>query len=178
MAQRAIGLGLLTMALGCRSLPNVTFPTLGGRQLWADEAVWPGWRIQRNLVTGHCRLLDDRDLRYAWGTYTACTATLRSLNGRQPSVQGQDVVILLPGIARSRHALGACVAPLEARGYTVLGINQPSLRWSLARQSRSLAAVLDRSIRGADRSASSVTVWEPWSSAICWAPDGRWQGSP
>ena len=41
-------------------LPPV--PTLGGMQFWADELFFHQWRIQRNVITGHCRLLDGKDL--------------------------------------------------------------------------------------------------------------------
>ena len=43
-------------------------PTLGGKQFWADELFFHQWRIQRNVFTGHCRLLDEHDLRHASGT--------------------------------------------------------------------------------------------------------------
>ena len=33
--------------------------TLGGRQLWGDVAVFHDWRIQKNILTGHYRLLDE-----------------------------------------------------------------------------------------------------------------------
>ncbi|MGQ9575532.1 MAG: hypothetical protein ACUVUC_09450 [Thermoguttaceae bacterium] len=40
-------------------------PTLGGKQFWADELLFHQWRIQRNVLTGHCRLLVGRKLMRA-----------------------------------------------------------------------------------------------------------------
>ena len=47
--------------------PNLPFPTMGGRQLWADVNWYAGWRVQQNVWTGHCRLLDPENRRRAWG---------------------------------------------------------------------------------------------------------------
>jgi hypothetical protein len=49
-------------------LPNVAMPTMGGALFWEDVAEIKGWRIQQNIFTGHWRLLDPGNMRYAWGT--------------------------------------------------------------------------------------------------------------
>ena len=49
-------------------LPNLKIPTLGGFIFWEDVAEIEGWRMQRNMFTGHWRLLDPRNIRCAWGT--------------------------------------------------------------------------------------------------------------
>ncbi len=51
---------------------NLEIQTLGGKYLWADVHLLAGWRIQKNILTGHFRLLDDTDKRRAWGTYENC----------------------------------------------------------------------------------------------------------
>jgi hypothetical protein len=53
---------------------NIPSPTLGGLQTWTDELVFRDWRIQRQSITGHYRLLDDRNHRRAWGTFEQCRA--------------------------------------------------------------------------------------------------------
>src|SRR5262245_24703007 len=55
---------------------NLATPTLGGMQFWQDELLFHAWRIQRNVFTGHYRLLDDHDWRQAWGTFDECQARL------------------------------------------------------------------------------------------------------
>ena len=60
--------------------PNITAPTGGGKQFWTDQFVHHGWRIQRNIYTGHCRLLDNKDFRRAWGTYQGCQREFRRLS--------------------------------------------------------------------------------------------------
>lgn len=52
-------------------LPNVKTATMGGKMWWNDIASSCGWRVQRNTWTGHCRILDDMDVRQAWGSEEA-----------------------------------------------------------------------------------------------------------
>jgi hypothetical protein len=47
--------------------PNIPMPTFGGVLFWDDVAEIKGWRMQENIFTGHWRLLDPRNMRYAWG---------------------------------------------------------------------------------------------------------------
>lgn len=47
--------------------PNVTFPTAGGKIAWDTLLEIQGWKVQRNKLTKHIRILDDRDFRRAWG---------------------------------------------------------------------------------------------------------------
>ena len=49
------------------SLPNINCPTMGGSVFWNDMAEFNGWRVQKNTVTGHCRILDSENVRRAWG---------------------------------------------------------------------------------------------------------------
>ena len=49
-------------------LPNIPFPTLGGHIVWDNVVSSSGWKLQRNSITGHYRILDPNDIRRAWGT--------------------------------------------------------------------------------------------------------------
>ena len=62
------------------SLPNIPFPTLGGHVFWTDLANVKGWRLQRNDITRHCRILDPDDIRRAWGGEDALLKELRRLS--------------------------------------------------------------------------------------------------
>ena len=64
---------------GSTGRPNAVLPTLGGRQFWADELFFHEWHIQRNVLTGHYRLLDSANLRHAWGTLAECRNKLEEI---------------------------------------------------------------------------------------------------
>jgi len=75
----AVAFLLLTVVgTGRGERPNALVPTMGGMQLWTDEALQGGWRVQRHIGTGHCRLLDDYNLRQAWGTEGECQTALEA----------------------------------------------------------------------------------------------------
>ena len=58
-------ISLLDMEL---SLPNIPTPTMGGKVFWTTLTEYNGWKLQQNQITKHARILDDRDVRIAWGT--------------------------------------------------------------------------------------------------------------
>ena len=49
------------------TLPNIPFPTMGGKVFWNNIAEKDGWKLQKNMFTSHCRVLDPNDVRVAWG---------------------------------------------------------------------------------------------------------------
>lgn len=50
------------------SLPNIPTPTLGGKVFWNTLAEYNGWHLQQNMITMHCRIIDQDNVRRAWGT--------------------------------------------------------------------------------------------------------------
>lgn len=86
---------------------NLVVPTFGGQQFWTDEKVSPHYRIQRNVISGHFRLLDSRDFRRAWGSYEQCLtaeADLASQDKDAGTMPGH-VIFVLHGIIRSRDSV-------------------------------------------------------------------------
>ena len=61
------GLNLLSQGRNLPLMPNLELPTLGGHVFWNNLAEVKGWRLQQNIFTGHCRVLDPDDVRRAWG---------------------------------------------------------------------------------------------------------------
>lgn len=137
---------LFPLALGgCRggAMPNLPFPTLGGTRFWADRWAGSGWRIQENVWTGHCRLLDPGDVRRAFGSFGGC---LDSLEGRrrrgEVSPPGRRLVVLVHGIGRTRGSLRRLDRALRARGYDTLRVSYPSTFGPVAAHAERLAGIL------------------------------------
>lgn len=133
------------------SWPNLALPTLGGKQFWADRYLFAGWRIQENVLTGHSRLLDPRDIRRCWGPFEACRAAfehIRTKLGIRP-YEGH-LVILIHGLGRSPASFGGLEAALRENGYRVAAVAYPSTRRSLARNADSLQEVIEN-LEGVDR---------------------------
>ena len=124
---------------------NLPIKTLGGKQFWADQLFFHGWRIQKNSVSGHHRLLDDKDIRYAWGSFEQCQTKLDQIRRAQnlPPMQGKAVVVI-HGLGRSRSSMIKMAAMLRQRGkYTVFNVSYPSTRYEVAEHAKSLARVIE-----------------------------------
>lgn len=73
---------------------NIRFPTMGGKVFWEALETRGEYRLQRNLVDGHCRILDGDDERIAWGEEGAMRAKLRRLTERSSALRARygDVI--------------------------------------------------------------------------------------
>ncbi len=123
---------------------NITAPTGGGKQFWTDRFVHHGWRIQQNIYTGHCRLLDDKDFRRAWGTYEACRAEFEGFrSSRQlPPVDGK-VVVTLHGLGRTRQSMAGIGSYLAKEGgFTWINVSYASTRDTIDAHAEALAEVV------------------------------------
>ncbi len=145
---------------GVKLFPNLPLPTTGGAQIWADELFYHGWHIQRNSLSGHYRLLDQHQVRHAWGSFTQCRKRLDEIRRERelPPMQGK-AVIALHGMFRNTGPLLGMARFLRATGeYTVFTPTYPS-NWSSIRQSAATWRDCWRIWRGSKRSTSSVIAW-------------------
>lgn len=119
-------------------------PTLGGKQIWADRFVCAGWRIQENVVTRHCRLLDPRNVRRAWGSYAVCRAAFDRLRVPLAIVPtGDHLVVMLHGIFRAAEGFLPMARALSREGYEVAAITYPSTRRSIEEHAAQVTEILD-----------------------------------
>ncbi len=134
-----------------RGLLNVPFPTMGARQLWADVFWYADWRIQRNALTGHHRLLDGRNIRRAWGSYAACRTVFegRRLRRALRPTRGH-LVVLVHGLGRSSGSFAKLEDELRAAGFSTAAVSYPSTRAPLAEHVERLEMLLD-ALEGAER---------------------------
>lgn len=73
---------------------NIRFPTMGGKVFWEELEARGGYRLQRSLLDGHCRILDVDDERVAWGEEGAMRAKFRRLTERPSALRAKygDVI--------------------------------------------------------------------------------------
>lgn len=132
--------------------PNAVMPTLGGKQFWTDELFFHDWHIQRNVSTGHYRLLSGANLRYAWGSFDECRAKLEVIKRKRqlPPMDG-PAVIVLHGLFRSSSAMSKMCRYLRKEGgYTVFNVSYASTRGGVHDHARALASVIDN-LEGIDK---------------------------
>jgi pimeloyl-ACP methyl ester carboxylesterase len=118
--------------------------TFGGRQFWGDVHFFHGWRIQKNTLTGHFRLLDPNDYRHASGSRKECDDELaRIAKARNLEPMTGKVVMLVHGIIRSSKSFKALAARLQEDGYTVVGFDYPSTRTDIRDSAEYLHSVIE-----------------------------------
>jgi pimeloyl-ACP methyl ester carboxylesterase len=123
---------------------NLPLPTLGGKQFWADLHHFRGWRIQRHVYTGHCRLVDPQNVRRAWGSRDRCHEVLRAVSRAHPlpAMRGKSVVVL-HGLIRTRRAMHGLCRCLETEGgYTVFNVSYPSTRATIDWHAQNLDEII------------------------------------
>ncbi len=123
---------------------NVDYRTFGGMQFWTDELVFHDWRIQRNSVSGHCRLLDEKNVRRAWGKFEECAQELEQIkHTKELAPLKPKVVLVLHGLVRSRESMDdLCKYLREPGDLSVLNVSYASTRGNLAEHAAALAKVV------------------------------------
>lgn len=125
--------------------PNFELPTLGGEQYWSDVRVFSDWKIQRNAVSEHYRLIDPKQIRHAWGSREHCEQRLQRELAAKPSrpISGK-VVILLHGLLRSSDSMEQLSDYLrDEGGYQVINFAYASSQHSIAVHAADLKSVID-----------------------------------
>ena len=123
---------------------NLPVRTAGGMQFWTDLQNVSGWRIQQNSETGHCRLIDPKLVRRAWGNFAHCQQSLqeRVATGQVVQPSGQ-VVILLHGLVRTSNSMDVMEKHLQGQGYTTVNFGYASSRKPVRDHAVALKSVID-----------------------------------
>lgn len=104
-------------------------PTLGGMRHWNDWFVYAGWRIQRHVISGRCRLLDPNNIRIYWGSFDECKAYFfkqKEVLGISPI--SKEMVVLMHGLGRTHHSMKKMAQTFKNRGYEACSISYPSTK--------------------------------------------------
>ncbi len=96
--------------------PNLKLPTMGGKQLWTDYRWYHGWKLQKNWVTGHWRLIDPSNIRHAWGSRESCIKVLDNIKSADATPPHDQVILLLHGLFRSSRSMAGMGKYLSESG--------------------------------------------------------------
>ena len=84
----------LSFCMELGDCPNIEFPTNGGGVLWKELNRKNGWRLQYNCLTGLSRILDENNIRKAWGSPAVMSEKFKRLT-RKEFLEPGDVVGVL-----------------------------------------------------------------------------------
>ena len=124
---------------------NLPLKTGGGTQVWTDHIWRDGYRIQQNALTGHWRLLDQTDVRRAWGERGDVDAMLETLSPKAEFTPGKKpTVILLHGLMRTHHSFKKLDESLRGVGYDrVIRFSYASTRFSISDHAVALRELIE-----------------------------------
>ena len=129
---------------------GVSMKTLGGRQFWGDLAFFHGWRIQKNILSGHVRLLDPKNYSIASGTLSECKKRLEEVKvEKKLQPMKGAAVVMIHGILRSSRSFDKMKQPLIDAGYTAIGFDYPSTRVEIEDSAEFLHSLIE-SLDGID----------------------------
>lgn len=123
---------------------NLAVRTGGGMQFWTDLRNVGRWKIQRNSETGHCRLIDPKLVRRAWGNFAHCEQSLeqRIQSGQVVRPSG-EVVILLHGLVRTSNSMDGMEKHLQGQGFATVNFGYASSRKQVGDHAVALKSVID-----------------------------------
>jgi hypothetical protein len=122
----------------------ITSKTGGGKQFWADVWIFYDYLIQRNALSGTCRLLDADNLRMVSGTFDACREKLDEIRKRDnlPAMEGKAVIVL-HGLFRHRGTMAKLRAALASSGgFSVFSVGYPTTRGGVVDHAHSLDSAI------------------------------------
>lgn len=127
-----------------RGFPNLPMKTAGGAQFWTDHCWQDGYRLQKNALTKHWRLLDPNNVRLAWGKRVQCEQKLVSLCPPQEATTAKHRVILLHGLMRTAGSMKSMAASIEdASDSVAVPITYASSRAPIASHAAALRELLE-----------------------------------
>lgn len=85
--------------------PNIESKTLGGKVWWDTIYDVEGWRVQVNKITKHARILDENDVRKAWGNADTMIEKLRRYNNDNFILRGDILGIRRKGGLYEHYAV-------------------------------------------------------------------------
>jgi len=123
---------------------NLLHKTAGGAQVWTDYRYRCGYRLQQHAITKHWRVLDESDLRRAWGTREACQQALDNWCPRVDAEEKSHYVILLHGLMRTSRSMLVMEKALQESGYpNVIRFSYASTRCSIGHHAAALRELME-----------------------------------
>ena len=127
-----------------QGFPNWKLKTLGGAQFWTDVQYAGNWRIQQNSETKHHRLLNQSNVRMAWGNRLHCDRKLdQAIAQGQTQLCSGKLVIVMHGLIRTNGSMATMAEFLKSQGYSTINFQYASTRKSVGDHATALRSIID-----------------------------------
>ncbi|MGN0904876.1 MAG: esterase/lipase family protein [Alphaproteobacteria bacterium] len=124
---------------------TVPFFTCGGMFYWFDRHNYAGWRIQENIWSHRCRLLDPYGIRRADGTFEVCCEMMSYfLKAWEAEPLRKEAVVFIHGLFQSPSSFDKMIRAFRQEGYETVSFSYPMLRFDVLKSAKALNALLNR----------------------------------
>lgn len=124
---------------------TVPFFTYGGMFYWFDRHNYAGWRIQENIWSHRCRLLDPFNIRRANGTFEVCYEMMAYfLKAWEAEPLKKEGVVFIHGLFQTTTSFDQMKRVIRGDGYETISFSYPQLRFDLMKSAKALNAMLSR----------------------------------
>lgn len=86
-------------------MPNIEMQTMGGHVFWETRKTDGTYKLQVNKFTQHARILDEEDMRIAWGSYEAMLEKFRILTNTDTLIPGDIIGVKRMGGIYEHYAV-------------------------------------------------------------------------
>ena len=62
-------------------MPNIPLPVMDAGVFWNTIGEGGGYKLEQNMITQHCRILDRSGIRRGWGSEAAMERLMRQMAG-------------------------------------------------------------------------------------------------
>lgn len=125
-----------------RAMPDLMSAVLRDRMVWADLAVRGGWRVQREGLTGGCRILDAADKPIVKGDCSAALDAFAAMAPRFNTADPSPLAVLIHGYNGSRNDLMPLARHLSGLGFRTETVALPTFLKGVDDQAQRLNAVV------------------------------------
>ncbi len=127
------------------------FFTLGGGHFWEDLFVYNDWRIQRNLTSKRCRLLDSHDIVRDEGSFERCFQEWKKYKkALDMPFLGKHIIICLHSYGRTRKIFNELLKAAKLKDVAAEAIGYPSMQRNINEQVKQLKKIL-QNMNGAEK---------------------------
>lgn len=119
------------------------FFTFGGLFYWQDRYAYADWKIQENIWSKRCRILDTYNVCRYLGTYAECRERLNLfVKNWELTVPSSQAVVILPGIYRGKRKFTRMIDEFKSANFEVIFVSMPMLRYSVKEKAEALDKLL------------------------------------
>lgn len=124
---------------------TIPFFSMGGLFYWQDKYVYAGWKIQENIWSRRCRILDSHNVCRFKGSLRQCRSKLTDyIKDWEITLPSREAVVIIPGLFQGKRTFERLIETFQNVSYEVIFVSLPMFRFDVAQKATALNKLLNR----------------------------------